>query len=75
MRDLWQVMLETAVTDENQSLTCSECFQMLEYLTELCGVCEDKQALIRSARKHLERCPDCQTYYEVQLKRLEGVVD
>lgn len=72
MRALWQVMLETAVPNQNQSLTCGECFQILEYLTDLCGICEDKQALIKVARKHLHQCPDCQTYYEMQLKRLEG---
>lgn len=72
MHALWQLMLETAVSNQNQSLTCSDCYQILEYLSDLCGGCEGKQPLIEAARRHLQQCPDCQTYYEKRLKKLEG---
>jgi hypothetical protein len=74
VRPLWQLLLETAVPPENVSLTCSDCFSILEYLADINQGTSDKPKLIQKARKHLAACPDCQTFYQQRLDELEEML-
>lgn len=72
VRPLWQLLLETAVPSKNFSLTCSDCFTILEYLADINQETSNKPKLIQKARQHLAACPDCQAYYQQQLDELEA---
>ena len=53
------------------SLTCDECFAILEYLAleALDGAEEEK--LEAALRRHLEMCPDCREHHLKRLQKLE----
>ena len=71
-RPLWQLLLDTAVAHTPPSLTCSDCFTILEYLADISQENNDTPTLINKARQHLAACPDCQTYYQQRLDELEA---
>ena len=73
-RSLWQLLLETAVSDSSPSLTCADCFSILEYLADISQDYDDKLHLIQKARQHLAACPDCQSYYQNRLDEMEAEV-
>ena len=74
-RPLWQLLLDTAVTHPPQSLTCADCFAILEYLADISQESSAIPNLIQRARQHLAACPDCQTYYQKRLDELEAELE
>lgn len=60
---LWQLLRE-----EPSSLSCDECFAVMEYYAEL--LARGGIALLPEVMKHLEGCPSCQTEHRVALERL-----
>ncbi len=75
LRPLWQLLMETASQKEEiRPLTCSECFEILDYLAENLPRNEDgfqRDIVQQAAKRHLSTCPDCELYYLKRLQELE----
>ena len=66
MRDeLWQLLQQDPST-----LTCDECFAVMEYYAEL--LAQGGQALLPQILRHLEGCPPCRTEHRAALQQLTG---
>ncbi|MGD9092798.1 MAG: hypothetical protein PVF74_08105 [Anaerolineales bacterium] len=53
------------------SLTCDECFAVLEYLAMEAMNGAKEMLLKRALQKHLEMCPDCREHHLERLRLLE----
>jgi hypothetical protein len=62
-RALWQLLLE-----DPSSLTCDECFAVMEYYAEV--LTKGGVDLLPEIIEHLERCPDCRIQYQEALRCL-----
>ena len=63
---LWQLLRE-----EPSSLSCDECFAVMEYYAEL--LARGGIALLPEVMKHLEGCPSCRTEHSAALERLSSI--
>ncbi len=77
-RPLWKTLLSLVPKNSNHSLTCDECFELLEYLIETSGsdsapeLNEDRQYLQDIATVHLQQCPHCQQHHLDMLNDMEA---
>ena len=70
-RPLWRLLLSLE-THVDQTLSCADCFSVLEYLAETIEHAPQRRGeLLRKARTHLASCTRCQAYYEARLAELE----
>ena len=60
---LWQLLRE-----EPSTLTCDECFAVMEYYAEL--LAQGGEQLLPVIEEHLVGCPSCQTEHREALQRL-----
>jgi hypothetical protein len=60
---LWQLLQE-----EPSSLTCDECFAVMEYYAEL--LAQGGEVLLPEIVKHLDGCPSCRMEHRATLQRL-----
>jgi hypothetical protein len=58
MEHLWEVLLH-ATASQQESLSCEECFVLLDYLADLLASGYRPQAVLPLAQKYLQRCPRC----------------
>ena len=65
---LWRLLI--TIKSKN-SLTCSECFAVLELLAEAADLGSDTGRIKRIAQQHLAMCPDCQEKIWEKLFKLE----
>ena len=73
IRPLWRLLLAATSRQDDVSLSCDECFSILEYLAELrLRVPLSSEAFNTLANKHLSVCPDCQEYYRQKLEEFEA---
>jgi hypothetical protein len=63
VRPLWKLVLE-----DPSSLTCDECFAVMEYYAEL--LASGNTDLLPKILEHLERCPNCELVHREALHRL-----
>jgi len=63
VRSLWQLMAEDPST-----LTCDECFALMEYYAEL--LTEGEVHLSPAVIEHLRGCPNCEVEHREALGRL-----
>jgi hypothetical protein len=69
MEDLWKVLLQ-ATANGTSSLSCDECFVLMDHLSDLLAGGYSLQAVLPLAEKYLERCPNCQDEYVQDLQEL-----
>jgi hypothetical protein len=62
-KPLWQLLQE-----EPSTLTCDECFAVMEYYAEL--LAQGGEALLPEIMKHLAGCPSCRIEHLAALQRL-----
>ena len=65
---LWKLLQK-----EPSSLTCDECFAVMEYYAELLAL--GGEALLAEVKRHLAGCPSCQVEHHAALSRLAGSLD
>jgi hypothetical protein len=70
---LWEVMIKLEATRARDSLTCPECFAVIELLAEGAGLGVEYEQLAALARDHLSQCTDCREALMAQLERLENM--
>jgi predicted anti-sigma-YlaC factor YlaD len=70
---LWEVMVKLEETRAEESLTCPECFAVIELLAEGASLGVEYEQLAALAREHLSQCSDCREALLAQLERLENM--
>ena len=74
LRPLWRLLLAATNQKEGVTLSCDDCFAILEYLAEMrARVGVSIELLCMLARNHLSCCPDCHKYYLQRLEQLESL--
>jgi hypothetical protein len=63
IRPLWQLMLE-----EPSSLTCDECFALMEYYAEV--LTRGDTRILPKVLDHLNKCPYCAAQHREALRHL-----
>lgn len=72
VQPLWQILLLARKENEGVTLSCDDCFLILEYLADTQHkIGADVDFLRMIASKHLSCCPDCNHYYLQRLEQLE----
>lgn len=71
MRPLWQILITLKDSGSSTSLTCDECFLVIENLADeaLAGVNEED--LKSALKQHLRYCPECQEHHLRRLNEIE----
>ncbi len=70
-RPLWQLLLAVR-NDSKTPLTCAECISILEYLADL-RIETGHQRVLRAVQRHLNRCDECNYFFDVRLQELEAL--
>ena len=68
---LWQVMIRLEESRLKKSLTCPECFAVMELLAEGASMGVEYSRLLDLAREHLSQCAECREALLAQIVRLE----
>jgi hypothetical protein len=68
---LWEVMIKLKETRSRRSLSCPECFAVIELLAEGATMGVEYEHLAELAREHLSQCADCREALLDQIDRLE----
>jgi len=72
---LWELLIKVENDTSSDTLTCGECFAVIELLVEGIELGVSQERLARLARNHLARCPDCQEQIGERLSELEEMGD
>ena len=72
MERLWQILLRAA-EDEEQPLSCEDCFVVMDYLASLLADGHPMSEVVPMADRYLRRCPDCQEEHRQALAELAQV--
>ena len=67
---LWRILLKLGRPDT--TLTCDECFVLLEYLADERVQGADLKVLYQAARQHLSHCPGCREHHLERMRELEA---
>ena len=70
-RPIWQLLIIMTEYSEYDSLTCDECFTLLEYLAGEAAKGADIEILQQAIRRHLEHCPGCREHHLARLLEME----
>lgn len=76
-RPLWKTLLSLFPKNNPHTLTCDECFELLEYLVDTSEhnpdilAKEDLVFLQQVATAHLRQCPHCQEHHLEMLDDME----
>jgi hypothetical protein len=68
---LWKVLFKFSQTQPTATVTCEECYMILDYLADQAARGADWPGLLRTAREHMARCPGCREHYLQRLRELE----
>ena len=71
---LWKILLKLRQNQSDASLTCDECFVILDYLADQAARGTPWETLQQMAREHLARCPGCREVHWGRLRELEKAV-
>jgi len=71
-RPLWQLLAIISRKDSALSLTCDECFTVLEYIASVAARGVNQQALLTAVNRHHEHCPECWDHHLEKLRQIEA---
>jgi hypothetical protein len=72
---LWELLIEVESTELDGTLTCTECFAIMELLIVGVELGVELERLEQLARNHLAHCPDCQEQFQERLGALEEMAN
>ncbi len=72
---LWELLIEIEKSEDDHSLTCSQCFAILEIIGSAIDLEIDPNRLANLARQQMVRCPGCREMLLAQLERLENLAN
>jgi hypothetical protein len=71
-RSIYEILLQASAPGNEITLSCDECFILMEYLADLNGVALSPDAIKKALLKHFDHCPGC---YQHHLKRLNELTE
>lgn len=71
LRSLFEIFIRSSKSGKEITLTCDECFLVMEYFVELVleGVTLDE--IKKPLLKHIAHCPDCEEHHLGRLREME----
>lgn len=68
-------LLNAIFTTQEQELTCSECFELMDQYAESLLSGADAEAMFPAVSHHLAHCPDCDEECQALLSMLQAMVN
>ena len=73
-RPIWQILTDAAEPGSEVTLTCDECFAIMEHLADEVIKGVDPNMIHRAIRRHIAHCPDCTEHHQQRLTELESEI-
>ncbi|MBE0411891.1 MAG: hypothetical protein IBX69_19350 [Anaerolineales bacterium] len=70
-RSLYEILVYASLSGNEVTLTCDECFLIMEYLVDLAREGWPLDDIKKALFKHTNHCPDCYEHHLKRLKELE----
>jgi hypothetical protein len=68
---LWEILIELKQPISDRTLTCNQCFAIVDLLSLAIELDIDREQLFRLVQRHLARCPGCREKLLAQLEELD----
>ena len=72
---LWEILIELEQAETDRSLTCNQCFAIVDLLALAIELDIDREHLFALVQRHLSHCPGCREKLLAQLEQLEQLAD
>ena len=73
-RPIWEILTDAAEPGTEVTLTCDECFVIMEHLADEAIKGVDPETLYRAIRRYIAHCPDCNEHHKQRLAELEAEI-
>lgn len=71
VRSLFEILIQSSKPGEETTLTCDECFVVMEYFVELALEGFTLEEIKKPLLKHIDHCPDCREHHLQKIRDLE----
>ena len=71
LRSLFEIFIRSSKPGKEYTLTCDECFAVMEYFVELVLEGFTLDEIKKPLLKHIAHCPDCQEHHLGRLREIE----
>lgn len=68
---LWYLLIELEQSEGDRTLTCNQCFAIMDLLALALESGIDREQLLLLARRHMAQCPGCRENLLARLEELE----
>jgi hypothetical protein len=73
-RPIWQILTDAAEPGSEVTLTCDECFAIMEHLADQAVRGVDPDMIHTAIRRYIAHCPDCNEHHKQRLAELEAEI-
>ena len=70
-KELWRVLLQSALETEEYEISCVECFNLLDQYADLILDGADPSEIMPTVRRHLKHCPTCTDEFETLMLMIQ----
>ena len=70
-KELWRVLLQSALETEEYEISCVECFNLLDQYADLILDGTDPSEIMPTVRQHLKHCPTCTDEFETLMRMIQ----
>ena len=70
-KELWRVLLQSALETEEFEISCVECFNLLDQYADLILDGADPSEIMPMVRQHLKHCPTCTDEFETLMLMIQ----
>ena len=73
-RPIWQILTDAAEPGNDITLSCDECFAIMEHLADEAAKGMELEMIHRAIRRYIAHCPDCTEHHQQRLAELEAEI-
>ena len=70
-KQLWQLLLQSALETEEIEISCLECWNLLDQYADLILDGTEPDEIMSSVRQHLNNCPTCTHEFETLMLMIQ----
>ena len=70
-KELWRLLLQSALESEEYEISCVECFNLLDQYADLILDGADPKEIMPAVRQHLNNCPTCTDEFETLMLMIQ----
>jgi hypothetical protein len=70
-KQLWQLLLQSALETEEIEISCLECWNLLDQYADLILDGAEPDEIMSSVRQHLNNCPTCTHEFETLMLMIQ----